>query len=83
MEKKDLLQTILTWMRSAPVWVKILLPLLVAIIAALYLLTSCGSTVRATVTNRAEGVTTTVSVTTNNPSSVTVNPDTDVQFNKK
>ena len=83
MEMKDFIQTILIWLRSAPVWTKILLPLLVAIISAVYLLTSCGSTVRATVTNRAEGVTTTLSVTTNNPSSVTVNPDTDVQFNKK
>lgn len=83
MEMKDLLRTILTWLRSAPVWAKILLPLLVAIMAAVYLLTSCGSTVRATVTNRAEGVTTTLSVTTNNPSSVTVNPDTDVQFKKE
>lgn len=83
MEFKELIRTLLTWMRSAPVWAKILLPLLVSVMVAVYLLTSCGSTVRATVTNRAEGVTTTVSVTTNNPSSVTVNPDTDVQFNKK
>lgn len=83
MEIKDLFQTVVTWMRSAPIWAKISLPLLIAVMVIVLLLASCGSTVRATVTNRAEGVTTTVSVTTNNPSSVTVNPDTDVQFNKK
>ena len=83
METKNFLQMILTWLPSAPRWVKLLLPLLAAIAVSVYLLTSCGSTVRATVTNRAEGVTTTVSVTTNNPSSVTVNPDTDVQLIKK
>lgn len=83
MEKKDFIQTILTWLSSAPVWAKISLPLLLAVLAILILLASCGSTVRATVTNRAEGVTTTVSVTTNNPSTVNVSPDTDVKFNPK
>lgn len=83
MEKKDFIQMMITWLRSAPVWAKICLPLLLAALIVVLLLTSCGSTVRATVTNRAEGVTTTLSVTTNNPSSVTVNPDTDVKLNKK
>lgn len=44
------------------------------------LLSSCGSTVKATIANRAEGVSTTVSITTSNPTSVTVTPDTDVNY---
>lgn len=83
MDTKDLLIKLLNWLKSAPVWCRICLPLLLAALLIVVLLSSCGSTVRATVTNRAEGVTTTLSVTTNNPSSVTVNPDTDVKLNNK
>lgn len=83
MEIKDFTQTILTWLHSAPVWAKICIPIILTALAIVLLLASCGSTVRATVTNRAEGVTTTVSVTTNNPSTVNVSPDTDVKFNPK
>lgn len=83
MEIKDFTQTILTWLQSAPAWAKISFTLILAALAIVILLASCGSTVRATVTNRAEGVTTTLSVTTNNPSTVNVNPNTDLKFNPK
>ncbi len=44
------------------------------------LLSSCGSTVRATIANKAEGVSTTVSITTTNPTSISVTPDTDLNY---
>lgn len=80
MDTKDLLSKLLSWLKSAPVWCKICLPLLLAALAIVVLLSSCGSTVRATISNKAEGVSTTVSITTSNPTSVTVTPDTDVNY---
>lgn len=58
--------------------------LLAAIVALVTALTasSCGSTTRAVITNRADSTQTTVSITTNNPTSWTVSPDTDVNFPK-
>ncbi len=55
---------------------------LAAIVALVTALTasSCGSTTRAVITNRADSTQTTVSITTNNPTSWTVSPDTDVNF---
>lgn len=57
---------------------------LAAIVALVTALTasSCGSTTRAVITNRADSTQTTVSITTNNPTSWTVSPDTDVNFPK-
>lgn len=80
MDTKDFLTKLLRWMKSAPVWCKISLPLLLAALLIVVLLSSCGSTVRATISNKAEGVSTTVSITTSNPTSVTVSPDTDVNY---
>lgn len=80
MDMIDLWKTLLSWLKSAPVWSKICFPLLLAALAIVVLLSSCGSTVRATISNKAEGVSTTVSITTSNPTSVTVTPDTDVNY---
>lgn len=59
-----------------------LLSALVAFVTAL-LATSCGSTVKAVVTNGASGTTTSVSVTTSNPSTVTVSPSVNTDVNPK
>lgn len=69
--------------KGLPNWAKICVSVLLGILVAFYAffsLCSCGSTVRATISNRAEGVTTTVSITTSNPTSVTVSPDTSLNF---
>ena len=80
MEMLDFLKKALNWLKNAPVWCRIVLPVLLAGIVIVVLLNSCGSTVRATIANKAEGVSTTVSITTSNPTSVTVTPDTDVNY---
>ena len=56
--------------------------LLAAIVALVTALTasSCGSTTRAVITNRADSTQTTVSITTNNPTNWNVSPDTEVSF---
>lgn len=83
MELKNFLTTAVTWLLSAPKWAKILIPLMVALLLIVILLSSCGSTVKATISNKAEGVSTTVSITTSNPTSVTVTPDTEVNYKPK
>lgn len=80
MEITDLMKKVLTWLKNAPVWCRIVLPIISAVLLIVILLSSCGSTVRATISNKAEGVSTTVSITTSNPTSVTVTPDTDVNY---
>lgn len=56
--------------------------ILAAIVALVTAITasSCGSTTRAVITNRAASTQTTVSITTNNPTNWTVSPDTDINF---
>ena len=56
--------------------------LLAAIVALVTALTasSCGSTTRAVITNRADSTQTTVSISTNNPTNWNVSPDTQVSF---
>lgn len=56
--------------------------ILAAIVALVTALTasSCGATTRAVITNRADSTQTTVSITTNNPTTWTVSPDTDINF---
>lgn len=71
------------FINSLPIWAKVVVSLLICILVAFFVfftLVSCGSTVRATISNKAEGVTTTVSITTSNPTSVTVSPDTSLNF---
>lgn len=80
MELKNFLMKVVTFLLSAPRWAKIFMPLIVALLSIVVLLSSCGSTVKATISNKAEGVSTTVSITTSNPTSVTVTPDTEVNY---
>ena len=71
------------FLSTLPKWAKVTVSVLICILIAFYAffsLVSCGSTVRATISNKAEGVTTTVSITTSNPTSVTVSPDTSLNL---
>lgn len=71
------------FLSALPKWAKVTISILIGVLVAFYAffsLCSCGSTVRATISNKAEGVTTTVSITTSNPTSVTVSPDTSFNF---
>lgn len=58
--------------------IKDILLAIVGFVSALFV-TSCGTT-RAVITNRAENTTTEVKITTNNPTTVNVNPETRVDF---
>ncbi len=59
--------------------------LLAAIVALVTALTasSCGATTRAVITNRADSTTTSVTITTNNPTNWTVSPDVQFENNPK
>lgn len=75
----DAIKKLLSWLITKPVWVKVLSVIVVMILAIImfFSATSCGVT-RATVRNGAHSTTTTISITTNNPTSVTTTPDVDL-----
>lgn len=70
-----------TWCKNHAKLVGSLITAIAAIIVAL-LTASCGSTTRATIRNCASGTSTEVRITTNNPTSVSVSPTTDVTIPK-
>ena len=70
-----------TWCKNHAKLVGSLVTAIAAIIVAL-LTASCGSTTRAIIHNRAAGTSTEVRITTNNPTSLTVSPTTDVTIPK-
>lgn len=79
----NLISLLKNFLNTLPKWAKVFVSVLLGILVGLYIFfsfCSCGSTVRATISNKAEGVTTTVSITTSNPTSVTVSPDTSLNF---
>lgn len=83
---ENFISFIKSFISNLPRWIQIVISVLVSFLVAFlafFSVVSCGSTVKATVSNRAEGVTTTLSVTTSNPTTVSVTPDTDVKFNPK
>lgn len=66
----------LAWLKTLPIWLR---AIVIALIAGLALIASmsmsaCGST-RAVVHNGANGTTTEIRITTNNPTSVDVSPN--------
>lgn len=75
----ETLKSILQFLKDKPIWVRIL-GLIAILIACVIMLASCGVT-RAKVVNSANGTTTTISITTNNPTSVDASPE--VQLNIK
>lgn len=65
------------WCKNHSKLVGSLVTAIAAIVIAL-LTVSCGSTTRAVVRNNATGTSTEVKITTNNPTSVSVSPTTDI-----
>lgn len=72
-------QTIWTWFKSLPIWLRIVIGFLFAALAVFSSmgLSGCGTT-RAVVTNRAEQTTTTIRISTSNPTTVDASPDVDL-----
>ena len=70
------LKKLLTWLLSSPKWCKICVPFLLAFLAMCYLFTSCGTT-RATIRTTADNTQSSISITTNNPTSVSVSNSID------
>lgn len=71
------LTKILSRLSSGPMWIKISVSVIAGALCALglFLCVSCGSTAKAFIRNNAEATTTTVTITTNNPSNIEVSPD--------
>ena len=65
----EIFKIVVEWLKSSPRWCKIVAPLLVGALAIVYLLSSCGVT-RAVIRAPADGSYNSVSITTNNPTSV-------------
>lgn len=72
------LKKLLSWLKTYPIWVRSCILLLICALLVLMTLTACGVT-RATVHNGATGTTTEIKITTNNPTSVDVAPNTSLQ----
>lgn len=72
------LKKLLSWLKTYPIWVRSCILLLISALLVLMTLTACGVT-RATVHNGATGTTTEIKITTNNPTSVDVAPNTSLQ----
>lgn len=72
---------LLSWLITQPVWVRILSVIVIMILSIMVLFSasSCGVT-RATIRNNADSTTTSITITTNNPTSVTTTPDVDLNL---
>lgn len=75
----EALKKLLSWLLTKPVWVRIISVIIIMLLSIMVLFsaTSCGVT-RATIRNNAESTTTSITITTNNPTSVTTTPDVDL-----
>lgn len=65
----EFFKIVVEWLKSSPRWCKIVAPLLAGALAVVYLLSSCGVT-RAVIRAPANNSYNSVSITTNNPTSV-------------
>lgn len=65
----EIFEIVVEWLKSSPRWCKIVAPLLAGALAIVYLLSSCGVT-RAVIRAPANNSYNSVSITTNNPTSV-------------
>lgn len=77
----DFLNDLLSKALNAPKWVKVCISVLLSLLCGVSIflsLTSCGAVTRATVRNGANGTSTSVTITTNNPTNWTVTPDVEV-----
>ena len=73
---------ILDWLIRLPKGYKVATTILIASLALVYLLTACGTT-KAVVKQPKQGSTTTISVTTSNPTSITTEVPVSVTLKKK
>lgn len=64
-------------------WLVAILLATTTLVAALFGVTSCGSTTRAIVRNNSDGNSVTVTVSTNNPTNWQVNPDVEFQTKER
>ena len=85
---KDLLTILVDYLTKLPKWGKILCSVLLSIVAgilAFFSLTSCGSFTKATIRGVAETASTTVTITTNNPTNITTDasPNVNAVFHPK
>lgn len=74
-----------TWLKSSPIWSRVAFPLLAAAACICYLLCSCGVT-RARISTSADNTQSSITITTNNPTSVTLSNSVDstkVNFSPK
>lgn len=69
------------WCKSHSKLVAALVTAIAAIVTAV-LTSSCGSVARATISNRAEGTTTEVKITTSNPTTISTDVNPNVQLPK-
>lgn len=73
----DIINKILAWLKTSPKWSKVTFPFLAASALVVYLFSSCGTT-RTIVRTQGKGSTEAhISVTTNNPTSVSVETKVD------
>lgn len=72
----ETLQKLISFIKDLPIVGKVLsiIAIVIALVIMLFFSTGCGLT-RATVRNSADGTTTTISIQTNNPTSVETSPD--------
>lgn len=81
---KDLIEKFVFLLADSPKWIRVVSTVLLSILIGLLVwmsFTSCGAVTRATVRNTADGTSTSVTISTNNPTSWTVSPD--VKLNNK
>lgn len=81
---KDLIENFISLLADAPKWLKAVATALLSVLIGLLVwmsFTACGAVTRATVRNTADGTSTSVTISTNNPTSWTVSPD--VELNHK
>lgn len=73
----ETIKKFIEWTKQFPIWLRALLYALVAAIALIVSmsLSACGSTTRATIRNMADSTSTSVTITTNNPTNWQVTPD--------
>ena len=74
---KDFIEKIITFLQGKPNWIKVVVSVIVGVLVAIivaFSAVSCGSTTRAVIKNVNDSATTTVTITTNNPSSIQVDP---------
>lgn len=81
---KDLINAFITYLQKLPTWARALVLSLLSIAAAIltfFSVTSCGSTTKAVVKNISDTGNSTITISTNNPSSISVEPNTSLKIN--